>query len=340
MEAYINGIGMVSPQGIYNRLQFERELILPVNGRFRVNDPGYKNYIDPKLSRRMSKVIKMGVSAAKICMEDAGVSMPGSILVGTGLGCMEDTEAFLSELIRNKEQLLTPTAFIQSTHNTVAAQIALMIKCHEVNFTYVHRGFSFELALQDAMMQLAEGTNNILVGGVDELTADTLHILKRFGLLKDENEGVFGEGAAFFVLDNKRTDHTCCRLLQVETLLNPVSPDEASALVKRTLNRAGLEMDELDLVVTGMSGEYVNDQVFIHLFKNVFPGSGMVNFKQVCGEYHTAASFGLGMAAGMLLHQRIPFTVICQPPGKDIKNLLLYNQFSGTHHAAYLLQAC
>jgi 3-oxoacyl-[acyl-carrier-protein] synthase II len=336
MEAYINGIGMVSPQGIYNRQQFERELILPVDGRFQVSDPGYKNYIDPKLSRRMSKVIKMGVSAAKICMEDAGITMPGSILVGTGLGCMEDTEAFLSEIIRNKEQLLTPTAFIQSTHNTVAAQVALMIKCHEVNFTYVHNGFSFELALQDAMMQLAEGTNNILVGGVDELTADTFHILKRFGLLKVPGK-VFGEGAAFFMLENKKNANSYAKLLHVETLLKPESQAECSQLISRSLSHTGLDAKEIDLFVAGFHDQ--ESQECSNWRIGPLSAAGRIEFKQFCGDYHTASSFGFGLAASILRHQRIPVPVIEAPFRKEIRNVLFYNRFQG-HHAVYLLEAC
>ncbi len=47
--------------------------------------------------------------------------MPGAIITGTALGCLEDTVTFLTRMIELNEELLPPTAFIQSTHNTVAA---------------------------------------------------------------------------------------------------------------------------------------------------------------------------------------------------------------------------
>ena len=53
--------------------------------------------------------------------------MPDAIITGTGLGCLEDTEKFLTAMVTNKEEFLTPTSFIQSTHNTVSAQIALLL---------------------------------------------------------------------------------------------------------------------------------------------------------------------------------------------------------------------
>ena len=99
----------------------------------------------------MSRIIKMGVRRME-CLKEAGVENPGAIITGTAYGCLADTESFLTKMVENKEELLTPTAFIQSTHNTVGAQIALMLKCHNYNNTFVHRGFSFENALLDAII--------------------------------------------------------------------------------------------------------------------------------------------------------------------------------------------
>ena len=53
------------------------------------------------------------------------------------------------------KNILTPTSFIQSTHNTVGGQIALGLECKGYNFTYVHASISFESALLDAQLQLA-----------------------------------------------------------------------------------------------------------------------------------------------------------------------------------------
>ncbi len=50
--------------------------------------------------------------------------------------------------------------------------------------TYVHRGLSFESALLDAMMKIEEGSENILVGAIDEMTETSYIIQQRLGLLK------------------------------------------------------------------------------------------------------------------------------------------------------------
>ena len=92
----------------------------------------------------MSRIIRMGVAAAMECLQEADVKKPDAIITGTAYGCLEDTGLFLAKMVENNEEMLTPTAFIQSTHNTVGAQVALMLSCHHYNNTFVHRGFSFE----------------------------------------------------------------------------------------------------------------------------------------------------------------------------------------------------
>ncbi len=94
-------------------------------------------------SRRMSRIIKMGVCAAMKCLQDAEIKNPDAIITGTGMGCIEDTGKFLSSYIENEEKLLNPTPFIQSTHNTVGAAIALMLKCHNYNNTLWSQGIFF-----------------------------------------------------------------------------------------------------------------------------------------------------------------------------------------------------
>jgi 3-oxoacyl-(acyl-carrier-protein) synthase len=154
---YITGLGNISPQKTCDNDHFLDEFKSVETNCLSAIDPVYKDYLPGDMIRRMSHVIKMGVTAGKICLADAGCTMPDAIITGTGLGCLEDTEKFLINMIKNNEEFLTPTSFIQSTHNTVSAQIALILKCHNYNFTYVHRGFSFESALFDSFIRINSG---------------------------------------------------------------------------------------------------------------------------------------------------------------------------------------
>ena len=182
----------------------------------------------------MSRIIKMGVAAAMDCLQQAGMVIPDAIVTGTAYGCLEDTVIFLSKMVEQNEELLAPTAFIQSTHNTVGAQIAQMLHCNGYNNVFVHRGISFESALLDAMLLPQEKeANNVLVGGIDEIT-DTSHtILNRMGLYKRKSISNFdlykenskgtiaGEGAAFFLLANKPAGNDFAILNALTTFYKP-----------------------------------------------------------------------------------------------------------------------
>ena len=139
MKTYIRSASCISPQKTFDNDDFLTEVVEYTGTLLSTIEPDYKEFIDPKLIRRMSHVIKMGVAAAKDCLYKANTEMPGAITTGTALGCLEDTITFLTRIVEQNEELLPPTAFIQSTHNTVGAQIALMLKCHSYNNNFVHR---------------------------------------------------------------------------------------------------------------------------------------------------------------------------------------------------------
>ena len=170
---YIRATGIISPQKTFEAAGFLAAPVQYEGTRLSCVEPDYKTFIDPKLIRRMSRIIKMGVAAAMKCLQEAAVKVPDAIVTGTAYGCLEDTGIFLSKMVEQREELLAPTAFIQSTHNTVGAQIALMLRCNGYNNVFVHRGFSVESALMDAMLLLAEEeATNVLVGGLDEITGN------------------------------------------------------------------------------------------------------------------------------------------------------------------------
>jgi len=149
MKVFIRAASCISPQKTFQADGFLNDPVEYTGTRLQTIEPDYKEFIDPKQIRRMSHVIKMGVATAKDCLNKAEVEMPGAIITGTAFGCMEDTITFLTRIIELNEEMLPPTAFVQSTHNTVAAQVALNIKCHNYNNTFVHKGISFESALID-----------------------------------------------------------------------------------------------------------------------------------------------------------------------------------------------
>lgn len=157
------------------------------------------------LRRRMGRLVKSGVAAGIESLLAFGDRAPiDAVITATGLGCIADSEKFLEGLIANEEAMLNPTPFIQSTFNTVGAQIALLRGLHCYNTTYAHRWASFENALTDAALRLDAGLSRaVLVGAFDETTPTVETILNRLGVA---HEGGWGESSVFFVLTAEAFD--------------------------------------------------------------------------------------------------------------------------------------
>ena len=157
------------------------------------------------LRRRMSRVVKSGVAAGiESLLEFGDRAAVEAVVTATGLGCIADSEKFLDSLIANKERMLNPTPFIQSTFNTVGAQIALLRGLHCYNTTYANRWTSFENALTDAALRIGAGLSRaVLVGAFDETTPSAGIILQRLGVAQ---QGGWGESSVFFVLTAEAFD--------------------------------------------------------------------------------------------------------------------------------------
>lgn len=354
MEAYINGIGIISPQKTFDTPDFLSEVVEHNSKALYSFEPSYKEFLNPNLARRMARIIKMGIAASTVCFRDAKIEMPDAIMTGTALGSLEDTEKFLWAIIHDDEQFLTPTAFIQSTHNTVSAQIALQLKCMNYNFTYVHKGFSFESAVLDGLMTLAEGeAKNVLVGGHDEMTDKYYRVCDRIGYFKEEtvptmelinsktDGSIAGEGAAFFVLSDSKSESSYAKLRGIKTIYKPENNQEIESKITELLSSKGLTTADIDVVVYGINGDARFDKTYYHLKDNFFKDSTSTYFKHLCGEYQTSGSFAMWVAAKILKTQTIPSAILIgENKVKQIKNVLIYNTFLDTDHSVFLLSQC
>lgn len=180
---------------------------------------------DAGLRRRMSKVIKNAVTTAVECVGGVdNISDLDAIITATGWGCLTDSEKFLRNMIVEKEQLLNPTPFIQSTFNTVGGQIALLKHNHCYNVTYVNRSHSFEDALLDAMMRIDDKeSEDILVGAFDEQTPSQHRIMQRMGLFRDINDG---EGAVFVRLNASQSEMSMAQIVKIDFINESLSQQE------------------------------------------------------------------------------------------------------------------
>jgi hypothetical protein len=293
--------------------------------RLAAREPDYTQWIDARLLRRMSRILKMGVTAGFAALKEAGIQSPDAIITGTGYGCLEDTGVFITKMVENHEEALNPTPFIQSTHNTIGSQIALQLGCQGYNQTYTQGVFSFENALLDAMMYIGENpTHNVLAGGVDEITDISHTILKRFGLFRGQARVPQGEGAAYVVLSAKKPVENPVALREVVTLYK-ASEAIVRAEIEKLLLRSALHHRDIDTVLIGTPHSLRTEQYAASLF----PESTKIFYKQACGEYPTATAFGFGLAL-----QRMRSAGTDQKPAH---HAIVWNQFAETHQSLILL---
>lgn len=328
---YINGASAISPLPVFDAMTSGISFIPGEGNRLAASEPAYNNLIDPKLIRRMSRVIRMGVATAMDALRQAGVTNPDAILTGTAYGCLEDTGIFLKRLVENGEEMLTPTAFIQSTHNTVGAQVALLLKCHAYNNTYVQRAQSFERSLQDAGLWLTEHPGvSVLVGAADELTDYSYALLERFGLYRHQ---AGGEGAAYFVVTTAASETSWAKIDQVCTLFNPDTKklqDLAAALL---LEASG----QIDVLLSGEEVlDYNADQyaIITNLLGSDLP---VIRYKKFCGVYPTATAFATWLAAWWLKTGKV------EAEGwkrLSPRRILVYQADPSGYHSFILLSAC
>ena len=106
---YINVVSSFHPDGTIGQ-----------DGVLHTADYNYNEIItNPNIRRRMSRIVKMGVACGLDCIAKSQNKTIDAIITATGLGYLTDMEKFLNNMVENNEQLLNPTAFIQSTFNVV-----------------------------------------------------------------------------------------------------------------------------------------------------------------------------------------------------------------------------
>ena len=343
--AYIIGTGIISPQQTWETDEL-KEIRSFKGNRLTCFEPDYSTWAEVNQLRRMSRVMKMGAAAAKLALKQAGITIPDAIISGTGLGCQDDTGNFLERMIELKEKALNPTPFIQSTHNTIGSHIAFLLQCLSYNQTYSHGAFSFESALLDGLLQLNENRDQkILVGATDEITNYSHTIIERFGILKRNSESnlsifesrthgtLLGEGSAWFVLSGL-PDTIKVKVAGVETFFNP---EKIDLRIVQFIDRHGLTAHDIDLVLSGKSGDYKLDSEINRVVSKVFPSTIDGVFKHLCGEYFTASSFALWLAYSILKTGRIPSIVIDRNATRSPKKILIYNRYLQSHHTLMLV---
>jgi len=356
MAIYIRATGNISIQDTLGKSELKHPIIY-TEPYVRCIEPDFKSYLTPIMLRRMSRIIKRAVVSSLVCLQEGKIEQPEAIITGTGLGCIEDTEKFLSAMIDNDEKWLQPTYFIQSTHNTISSQIAIYLKCHSYNNTYTHRGISFENALMDAFVLFkTDKIRNALVGGHDEMTPLYFTQLRKLDFWKTQVHNslnicvdpdsqtagsMAGEGSVCFLLSNEKNAHNYAEIKDIKLFYNIKDVKTLSSHIDCFLRSNNLTNDDIDVLLCGNSGDCFTDSLYHEIYNEQFVHSSYVVYKNLCGEFFTAPAFGLWSAATILKNKRIPdIQRLNDVHPSHIKHILLFNHYKNKNYSLILLSSC
>jgi 3-oxoacyl-(acyl-carrier-protein) synthase len=290
---------------------------------------GAEQFIEPAKRRKLSRLQQLALVAARksFSPEFAKTVAPEKICVavGTGLGSLNDTAAFVENLILKDERAPRPSLFTSSVHNSLASQIAIELNFSGLNSTPIQREISFETALWQGMTELASGRAELaLVGAADELNQYQLAAGMRWGwwheaspeirpfagALENRERPLPGEGGAVVTLghaENSASPLAFVSAIRIGRSENQNAETEARWILE-TLARDGILIGDVDLLLTGANGLAKLDSFYRAVAealsklagKNIACGA----YKHACGEHHSASAFGFVTAVG-LVHDEI-----------------------------------
>ena len=326
---------------------------IPTNRHNRFNAPDTKQYISASTARRFSKFLRYAIVSAKHCVPAEERSSLDGIFAGTGLGLIESTENFLVSMIENNETNLSPTSFMQSTHNTIASQIAIDFHCRGYNATFSHKSISFDSALLNAFIKFELGEfNSALVCGVDEMTEKEFMLYDQIGIWKksvptvdefkqaDSQGTIAGENCVSILLESQRSPRSLCKIIDIQILHKP-SDEKLKTALSSMFSKAEICGADIDGIITGNNADDANDAEYDHICDIAHLASPRIIFKHLFGESYTMSAMGLYIGAVCLSKGIVPAHLSIE--GKDIlspKTLLLINQSQKTDYSFTLLQSC
>jgi Beta-ketoacyl synthase, N-terminal domain len=341
---YIHQATCISPQQTFGNINID-QLNETADNKLQVVEPSYEG-IPAGILRRMGKAVRIGVGAALPILR---TTAPDGIIIGTANGGMEDCIKFLNQIIDYDEGMLTPTNFVQSTPNAIAAQLGLLGSNKGYNITHVHRGLSFENAVIDAVMMLKENpTHHYLLGAVDEISGYNYNIEWLGGWYKKDpilaNQlyesntagSIAGEGAAMFLANMVKTN----AIAQLQAIHISHTADEAVVAdqLKKFISQQLPAGEKIDLLMTGENGDSRMLKYYTACEAVVGKDIAVARFKHMMGEYTSASATAAWLACQIVKQQTISTHMLKYPSSQTAyRRILIYNNYKGLQHSFILV---
>jgi 3-oxoacyl-[acyl-carrier-protein] synthase II len=349
----VTGIGVVSSVGL-GRPQFWAALtagrsgIAPIEGfpvptggpvlGAEVRDFAAREFITSSHLRRMDKLSRMVVAAARMALDDARVVLARvqpetvGVVVGSALGDVSESAVQLERVFTKGPASASPMTFPNLVLNAPASYVAMEFGLTGVNLTVAQGETSGEQAFILGCELVRTGRADlVLAGGGDELAAIVFDAYRRARALSSQRGGpewsspydagrngiVLGEGAAILVLESlaQARARGATVLAEIEgyvALGVPAPPYAWPADARAALAplRRLLAADGADLVVGSGNSSRRLDACEIDLFGRLAGERAgdvrVTSIKGAIGEFGAAGALSTAAACLALHEQTVP----------------------------------
>lgn len=264
-----------------------------------------KDFMDFKAARRMDRFAQFAVAATREALEQAKFEVTDEntdrvgVMVNTGGGGIPTIEHEVNILRDKGPKRVSPFLIPLFAPNMASSQVAMQFKIHGPTVTSVAACAAGVQAFVDAVHMIERGDADVVITGGTEggLTPSAIASLANMGALSKNNDEpekasrpfdlnrsgfVFSEGAGIAILESE--EHAARRGAEVicevaggaytSDAFHITAPDPegrgARKAMKRALERAGLQPEDVDFVAAHATATNIGDIAETKSIKAVF----------------------------------------------------------------------
>jgi 3-oxoacyl-[acyl-carrier-protein] synthase II len=286
--AMINGQSGIGPITRFDVSDF------PVKIAGEVRDFNVEDYVDKKESRKMDLFIHYAIGAAKMALDDSGLTISEDnaervgVVVGSGMGGLPAIERYHSALMEGSYRKISPFFIPMSIINLAPGQISIMTGAKGPNISPVSACATGTHAIGDAFRMIQRGDADAVIAGGCEATVCPLGVggFSVMKALSDRNDDpqaasrpfeknrdgfVLAEGAGIVILEEYQS--ACQRGARIygevagygltgdAYHLTAPSPEGegAARCMRMALSTAGMNPEEVDYINAHGTSTHFND---------------------------------------------------------------------------------
>jgi 3-oxoacyl-[acyl-carrier-protein] synthase II len=287
-------------------------------------------YIDKKESRKMDRFVQFGVAASKLAVEDAKLVIGENadpervgVVVGSGIGGLGTWEDQHNVLIEKGPRRVSPFLIPMMIANMASGQVSIVTGAKGPNSAAVSACATGTHSIGDSFKMIQRGDADVMICGGAEATIRPIGMagfcaMRAMSTRNDEPEKasrpfdvdrdgfVMGEGAGVMILESlEHALHRGARIYaevigygmsgDAHHMTDP-DPDGAARCMKKALNDAGIEPQEVQYINAHGTSTGIGDQSETIAIKKAF---GDHAYKLAVSSTKSMTGHLLGAAGGV-----------------------------------------